>query len=148
MTTFSQVSKLRRMRKLRERNVIIHNQLQEGVIKSPTLRERVVHAHRGLIRETIPSAEIGLLRWGRKDGTYCVASGHALRNKIYHVLIFERSRSVAFTTDIKIFSCKFALLEGKSDALRFHYLCDLHSAEIRILRFAMAPFCLTPSPFP
>ena len=31
---------------------------------------------------------------------------------------------------------------GKSDALRFHYLCVLHSKEIQILRFAMVPYCL------
>lgn len=103
--------------------------------------------HRVLIRETIPSAEIGLLRAGGKMAPIALSLGTPSGTKYTtsrFSIGFARWRSLLTW---KIYSCKFALLEGKSGALWFHFLCDLHSTEIHILRFSMAPFCLAPSPF-
>lgn len=115
------------------------------MVESATHRERVLHASLSSHQGNCTVCSDWTAPCGRKDSAYCLEPEHALWNKIYRVSILDRFRSVAFTVHMKKIFLQVCILEGKSDALRFHYLCDLHSIDIQILRFAMVPFCLVPS---
>lgn len=66
---------------------------------------------------------------------------------MYDVLVRGSFHSVAFAGDMRQTFLQVRIREGERDALRFHWLRDLHSTEVQIFRFTMALFGLAPSPF-
>ena len=74
---------------------------KEGVVESETHRERVLHASLSSHQGNCTVCSDWTAPCGEKDSAYCLEPGHALWNKIYHVSILDRFRSVAFTFDMK-----------------------------------------------
>ena len=66
---------------------------------------------------------------------------------MYDVLVRGSFHSVALAGDMRQTFLQVRIREGERDALRFHWLRDLHSTEVQIFRFTMALFGLVPSPF-
>ena len=60
----------------------------------------------------------------------CLDLGPALQNKIYDVLVCERFHSVAFAGDMRQAFLQVRIREGERDALRLHWLRDLHSTQV------------------
>ena len=77
----------------------------------------------------------------------CLEPGPALQNKIYDVLVRGRFHSVAFAGGMRQAFLQVRIREGERDALRFHWLHDLHSTQVQVFRFTRALFGLAPSPF-
>ena len=77
----------------------------------------------------------------------CLEPCPTLQNKIYDVLVLGRFHSVAFLGDMRQAFLQVCIREGEHDALRFHWLCDLHSMQVQVFRFTRALFGLAPLPF-
>ena len=153
----TQLSKLRRIGKLGEYDAIIRNQLTEGVVEPAPLRARgkeFYMPHRAVIRETAETTKLWVVydcsARGAKEAPSlddCLEPGPALQNKIYDVLVRGRFHSVAFAGDMRQAFLQVRIREGEREALRFHWLHDLHSTQVQVFRFTRALSGLAPSPF-
>ena len=77
----------------------------------------------------------------------CLHAGPPLQNKLWSVLVRARFHPVALTGDIKQAFLQVRIREEDRDAMRFHWIMDLQSRRVEILRFTRALFGLVPSPF-
>ena len=153
----TQLSKLRRMGKLGEYDAIIRDQQTEGVVEPAPLQatgKEFYMPHRAVIRETAETTKMRVVydcsARGAKEAPSlndCLEPGPALQNKIYDVLVRGRFHSVAFAGDMRQAFLQVRIREGERDALRFHWLRDLHSTQVQVFRFTRALFGLAPSPF-
>ena len=145
------------MGKLGEYDAIIRDRLTEGVIEQAPLQavgREFYMPHRAVIRETAETTKMRVVydcsARGAKDAPSlndCLEPGPALQNKIYDVLVRGRFHSVAFAGDMRQAFLQVRIREGERDALRFHWLRDLHSTQVQVFRFTRALFGLAPSPF-
>ena len=147
-------SKLRRIGKLGEYDAIIRDQLTEGVVEPAPLQARGKEfylPHRAVIRETAKMHVVfDCSARGAKDAPSlndCLEPGPALQNKICDVLVRGRFHSVAFAGNMRQAFLQIRIREGECDALRFHWLRDLHSTQVQVFRFTRALFGLAPLPF-
>ena len=153
----TQLSKLRRMGKLGEYDAVIRDQLKEDVVEPAPLQatgKEFYMPHRAVIKETAETAKMRVVydcsARGAKEAPSlndCLEPGPALQNKIYDVLVRGRFHSVAFAGDMRQAFLQVRIREGERDALRFHWLRDLHSTQVQVFRFTRALFGLAPSPF-
>ena len=72
--------------------------------------------------------------------------GPALQNKLWDVLIQQRTYAVVLAGDIKKAFLQIRIHESERDALRFHWQTDSDS-EVQTFRFTRVLFGLAPSPF-
>ena len=77
----------------------------------------------------------------------CLETGSPLQNLLWNVLVRNRFHPVAVTGDLKQAFLQVRIRENERDVLRFHWLKDLQTKEIEVLRFTRALFGLAPSPF-
>ena len=77
----------------------------------------------------------------------CLNLGPPQQNQLWKVLTRAWFHPVAVTRDIKQTFLQVRIFEEDLDALRFHWLEDLHSKRVRILRFMRVLFGPSPSPF-
>jgi hypothetical protein len=75
----------------------------------------------------------------------CLYPGPSLQNKLWKVLVLQRTHPVALVGDVKQDFLQIHIKETERDALRFHW--RQRNDEIQILRFTIAQFGLAPSPF-
>ena len=143
---------------LRQYDEIIREQLRQGIVELAPETEsgkRVFYLpHRPVIRENAESTKLRIVFDGsaRPDSSSpslndCLETGPALQNMIWDILVRNRMRPVAFTCDLKQAFLQVRIREEDRDALRFHWLDDLHSKRIMTLRFTRAMFGLVQSPF-
>ena len=76
----------------------------------------------------------------------CLNAGPPLQNKLWNLLIGQRSYPVAVTRDLKNAFLQVPIKEQDRNALRFHWRKDKNS-ELETLRFTRILFGLTCSPF-
>ena len=75
----------------------------------------------------------------------CLNPGPPLQNKIWEVLVRQRTFPVAITGDITKAFLQIRIRETERDALRFHWMTK--NGELQILRFTRVLFGLVSSPF-
>ena len=63
------------------------------------------------------------------------------------MIIRNRFHPIAVAGDLKRAFLQVRVRESERDVLRFHWLKDLNSNEVEVLRFTRVVFGLTPSPF-
>jgi hypothetical protein len=76
----------------------------------------------------------------------CLYTGPALQNKLWDVLVQQRSFPVIVSGDIKQAFLQIRVRESERDALRFHWSSDPDSETVTY-RFTRVLFGLAPSPF-
>jgi len=125
----SLLRKLRRTDMLAQYDAVIREQLEEGAVeRAPS--EASAHAH-----NEAPSLND------------CLHAGPPLQNQLWSVLTRNRFHSVAVTGDIRKAFLQIKIRQAERDSLRFHWIKDVHSSEVEILRFTRVVFGLAPSPF-
>ena len=77
----------------------------------------------------------------------CLLTGPPLHNQLWSVLVRNRFHPIAVAGDIEKAFLQVRVREPDRDVLRFHWIKDVHSKEVEILRFTRVVFGLTSSPF-
>ena len=107
-----------------------------------------------MIREDAESTKIRIVmdgsardRNGAPSLNECLETGPPLQKKIWDILIRNRLKPVALTGDIQKAFLQIHVQEKDRDALRFHWIKDIKSREVQVLRFTRVLFGLVQSPF-
>ena len=77
----------------------------------------------------------------------CLEKGPPLQNKLWHILIRTRFRSVVLCGDIEKAFLQIRIRENERDCLRFHWSKKVNYDVIKIYRFTRLVFGLNQSPF-
>ena len=136
---------------------VIQDQLQEGIVErvtDPPVGPEFYIPHKAVVREAAESTKLRIVydasaRAFEKAPSLndCLHAGPPLQNQLWGVLVRTRFHPVAITGDIKKAFLQVRIREADRDALRFHWISDLESKRVEILRFTRALFGLGPSPF-
>ncbi len=137
---------------------VTKDQLEQGIVKradeNPTGREFYI-PHKPVVRESAESTKLRVVydasardRESSPSLNECLNPGPPLRNQLWNVLVRARFHPVLITGDLKQAFLQVRIHEQDRDALRFHWLKDLRTKEIEVLRFTRALFGLAPSPVP
>ena len=135
---------------------VIYEQLAEGIIEPApkTANGRTFYIpHKPVIRETAETTKLRVVydasaKANEKAPSLndCLNPGLALQNKLWSVLVHQRSYPVAVCGDIQKAFLQIRIKEEERDALRFHWRRDDNSP-LETYRFTRALFGLTSSPF-
>ena len=136
---------------------IIQDKLAQGIVeraqKEPEGREFYL-PHKAVIRERTENTKIRIVydasaRANREAPSLneCLETGPPLQNKLWSVLIRNRFHPVALAGDLKQSFLQVRIREETRDVMRFHWLKDLETKQVEILRFTRALFGLSTSPF-
>ena len=142
--------------KTEEYESIIVEQREQGVVEvadKPAEGIEFYIPHKPVVREDAESTKTRIVydasaREHPKDPSLneCLNPGPPLQNKLWDVLVRQRSYPVAVTGDLKKAFPQVRIKASDRDALRFHWRKDEHS-KLETLRFTRALFGLTSSPF-
>ena len=131
-------------------------QREEGIVEpasSPPVGEEFYIPHKAVVREAAESTKLrivydALARESEKPPSLneCLEEGPPLQNKLWAVLVTVRFQPVAQTGDMKQAFLQVRIREEDRDALRFHWISDLETRRVEVLRFTPALFGLAPSP--
>ena len=142
---------------LEKYNNIIQEQIAEGIVEpvtDPAEGMEFYLPHRPVIREDAESTKIRIVmdgsardRNGAPSLNECLETGPPLQKKIWDILIRNRLKPVALTGDIQKAFLQIHVQEKDRDALRFHWIKDIKSREVQVLRFTRVLFGLVQSPF-
>ena len=149
--------KLERSNTLERYNEVIMQQREEGIVEpvsSPPVGEEFYIPHKAVVREAAESTKLRIVydasaRESEKSPSLneCLEAGPPLQNKLWAVLVRVRFQPVALTGDMKQAFLQVRIREEDRDALRFHWISDLETRRVEVLRFTRALFGLAPSPF-
>lgn len=152
----SLTSKLQRDGLTAEYDSIIQEQKESGVIEpanNPAKGVEFYIPHKAVIRETAETTKMRIVYDASAKETPdapslndCLYPGPPLQNKLWDVLVHQRTHPVVVTGDIQKAFLQVRIRESERDALRFHWRCGEHS-KLETLRFTRALFGLAPSPF-
>ena len=142
---------------LYECDAVIRQQLEEGIVGQvlgpPTGTEFYI-PHKAVARESAESTKLRIVydtsaRASEKAPSLneCLEPGLPLQNKLWAVFVRARFHPVALTGDMKQAFLQVRIREEDRDALRFHWISDLESRKVEVLRVTRALFGLAPSPF-
>ena len=153
----SLLPRLERQNILEMYDEVIKDQLAQNIIERVTsepVGREVYIPHKPVIRESAESTRIRIVydasaraRRNVPSLNDCLETGPPLQNYMWNVLARNRFRAVAVVGDIKQAFLQVRIQEGDRDAMRFHWLSDLHTRKVEVLRFTCALFGLAPSPF-
>ena len=142
---------------LNEYDAVIREQLREGIVErapQEVTGKECYLPHRAVIRENAESTKIRVVYDAstRPSETSpslndCLLTGPLLHNQLWSVLVRNRLNPVALTDDLRKDFLQIVIREADRDALRFHWIRDLQSTEMEVLRFTRVVFGLTSSPF-
>ena len=132
-------------------------QREEGIVEpvsSPPVGQQFHNPHEAAVRE---AAEL-LKPWIVYDASAsesekspsldeCLEAGPPLQNRLWALLVRIRFQQVALTGDMKQTSLQVRTREEDRDALWFHWISDLETRRVEVLRLMRALFGLAPSPF-
>ena len=126
-------------------------------VSSPPVGKEFYIPHKAVVREAAESTKLRIVydasaRESEKSPSLheCLEAGPCrppLQNRLWAVLVRVRFQLVALTGDIKKAFLQVRIREGDRDALRFHWIRDLATQRVKVLRFTRASFGLVPSPF-
>ena len=145
--------KLERDHELFEKyNNIIQEQMTEGIVEpvtDPAEGKEFYLPHRPVIREAAESTKVRIVMDGSARDhnnapslNECLETGPPLQKKIWDILIRNRLKPVALTGDIQKAFLQIHVQEKDRDALRFHWIKDMKSRELQVLRFTRVLFGL------
>ena len=148
--------KLRHTRKTEEYESIIVEQREQVVIEvadKPAEGIEFYILHKPVVRESAEHTKT-CIAYDASAGEHpsvsslneCLNTGPLLQNKLWDVLVRQRSYPVAVTGDWKRAFLQAHIKASDRDALRFHWRKDDHS-KLKTLRFTRALFGLTSLPF-
>ncbi|KAK3700050.1 hypothetical protein QZH41_004349 [Actinostola sp. cb2023] len=154
----SLLRKLKRTDMLDQYDVVIREQLEEGVVeRAPdevTAGREFYLPHRAVVRENAETTKLRVVynasARARDDApslNECLHAGPPLQNQLWSVLTRNRFHPVAVAGDLRRAFLQVRIRESDRDALRFHWMIDKTSREIETLRFTRVLFGLAPSPF-
>ena len=118
-------------------------------------QERILHPTQGRReREAAESRKLQIVydasaRESEKSPSLnqCLEVGPPLQSGLWAVLVRVRFQPVALTGDMMQAFLQVRIREEDRDALRFHWIRDLETRRVEVLRFTRALFGLAPSPF-
>ena len=123
-------------------------------MSGPPVGEEFYIPQKAVVREAVESTKLCIeydtsARVSEKTPSLneCLHVGPPLQNKLWAVLVQAHFRPVALTGDVKQAFLQVRIHEGDRGAMRFHWITDLQSRKVEILRFTRALFGLAPSPF-
>ena len=153
----SLVRKLERNGSIDDYHAVVQEQLAEGIVeRAPNSVEgqEFYIPHKGVLRETAESTKLRIVydasarAWdGAPSLNECLNTGPPLQNQLWSVLIRGRFNPIAITGDIKKAFLQVRIRPEERDTLRFHWLKNIETKEVKTLRFTRALFSLGPSPF-
>ena len=136
-----------------ERNdEVIMQQREEEPVSSPPVGKEFYIPHKAVVREAAASTKLRIVydvsaRESEKSPSLNECLGPPLLNKLWAVPLRVRFQPVALTVDMKQAFLQVRIREQDRDALRFHWICDLETRRVEVLRLTRALFGLAPSPF-
>ena len=154
----SLLRKLRRTDMLAQYDAVIREQLEEDVVErapSKVMGKEFYLPHRAVVRENAETKKLRVVydasAHAHNDAPSlndCLHAGPPLQNQLWSVLIPNRFHSVAVIGDIRKAFLQIKIRQAERDSLRIHWIKDVHSSEVEILRFTRVVFGLAPSPSP
>ena len=162
MTLHFQITKLaaltlERQNTLEAYDKIIQDQIKQGIVEraeNEATNKEFYIPHKPVVRESAETTKMRIVYDAsvRADPKVpslndCLETGPPLQNLLWNVLVRNRFHAVAIAGDLKQAFLQVRIRKHEHDALRFHWLKDLQSKEVEVLRFARALFGLGPSPF-
>ena len=144
---------------LQEYDMIIHNQLEKGVIEvvtQPALSSDHVHylPHHGIIRQDKSTSKLRIVYDASAHSTGpslndCLYTGPKFGQSIFSILIRFRLCPIALIGDIEKAFLMVSIQKEDRDALRFLWISDLksESPELVTFRFSRVVFGVSASPF-
>ena len=122
-------------------------------VSSPPVGEEFCIPHKAIVREAAESTKLPFVcdasaRESEKSPSLneCLEAGPPLQNRLLAVLVRVRFQPVALTGDMKQAFLQVRIREVDRDALRFHWIRDLETRRVEVLRFTRALIGLAPSP--
>ena len=153
----SLVRKLEKQGELERYDNIIKDQLTQGIVEhaEEEVEGREFYIpHKAVLRDNAESTKMRIVYDASARATAtspslneCLETGPPLQNQLWSVLTRNRFYPVAIAGDIKQAFLQVRVREADRDALRFHWLKDLKTKQVEVLRFTRALFGLGPSPF-
>ena len=151
------VRKLEKQGTLEQYDQIIQDQLAQGIVepaKDEAKGKEFYIPHKPVVRESAETTKMRIVydASARASGqtpslNECLETGPPLQNQLWDVLVRNRFHAVAIVGDLRQAFLQVRIRESDRDALRFHWLKDLETREVEVLRFTRALFGLAPSPF-
>ena len=151
------VRKLKHQGMIERYDKVIKDQIEEGIVERTTepVKSREFYIpHKAVVREAAESTKLRVVydasaraNKGAPSLNECLNPGPPLQNQLWGVLVRSRFHPVAIAGDIKQAFLQVRIREEDRDALRFHWLKDLTTETVEVLRFTRALFGLTSSPF-
>ncbi|XP_068692649.1 uncharacterized protein [Montipora foliosa] len=148
--------KLERSNTLERYNEVIRQQREEGIVEpvsSPPVGKEFYIPHKAVVREAAESTKLRIVydasaRESEKSPSLSeyLEAGPPLQNKLWAVLVRVRFQPVALTGDMKQAFLQVRIREEDRDALRFHWISDLETRRVEVLRFTRALFGLARNP--
>ena len=153
----SLVRKLEKQNTLEAYDKVIQDQIKQGIVEraeNEATNKEFYIPHKPVVRESAETTKMRIVydasaRANPKVPSLndCLETGPPLQNLLWNVLVRNRFHAVAIAGDLKQAFLQVRIREHERDALRFHWLKDLQSKEVEVLRFTRALFGLGPSPF-
>ena len=135
---------------------IIQEQKEQGIVEEADKDAQGVEfyiPHKAVLRENAESTKLRIVYDASARAhpsapslNECLNAGLSLQNKLWDVLVRQRSYPVTVTGDLQKAFLQVRIKEAERDALRFHWKKD-KDAELETLRFTRVLFGLTCSPF-
>ncbi|XP_028407828.1 uncharacterized protein LOC114530405 [Dendronephthya gigantea] len=131
-------------------DTIIQEQLAEGIVEravnDPQGREFYI-PHKPVIKETAETTKMRIVfdasaRESEKSPSLndCLETGPPLQNLLWNVLVRNRLKPIALSTDLKKAFLQVLIRVEDRDALRFHWIKNKNPRDIEVLRFTRALF--------
>ena len=138
-------------------DTVIKDQIEEGIVErttEPVNSREFDIPHKAVVREAAESTQLrvvydALARVNEEAASLneCLNSGPLLQNQLWSVLVRSQFHPEIIVRDIKKAFLQVCLREKDRDTLRFHWLKDLTTETVEVLRFTRALFGLPSSPF-
>ena len=123
-------------------------------VSSPPVGKEFYIPHKAVVREAAETTKLRIVydasaRESEKSPSLneCLEAGPPLQNRLWAVLVRVRLQPVALTGDMKQAFLQIRIREEDRDALRFHWIRDLETRRVEVLRFTRALLGPAPSPF-
>ena len=136
---------------------IIREQLEEGVVEKTPAKvtgKEFYMPHRAVIRENAESTKLRVVCDASArayDGVpslnECFCTGPPLQNGLWNIIVRNRFHPTAVAGDMRKAFLKIHVKGAERDALRFHWIKDISTEELEVLRFMRVVFGLTSAPF-
>ena len=134
---------------------VIEEQIEQGIVEEAPKQAKGIEfyiPHKEVIRANAATTKLRVVydasaKPSPQDPSLndCLYPGPPLQNKMWEVLVRQRTFPVALTGDIMKAFLQIRIREAERDALRFHW--NTTSGELQTLRFTRVLFGLASSPF-